>query len=310
VSRRRGAPRSALSWPSWFWYAFFFVTPVLAVVVFSFGDKVDGSAGRVSLSSPGFDNYSEALSGNTFDTLVQTFRISILGTLLCLVVGFPLAYFLAVKVPERRRGILLALLMVPFFTNFLIRTIAWKIVLAPRGLIANTMIDWGLRDTGIQMLNTREAVQIGVVYNYLPLMIFPIFVALDRLDPALREASKDLGASRFATFRQVTLPLAAPGVVAGLVLVFVPLSGDYVTASILGGAQGNMAGALVANFFFQAQNPALGAAVAVVLVAAILAVLVIAAIARVVVTSVRRAQRSVELPPINPIPPAATRVTA
>jgi spermidine/putrescine transport system permease protein len=116
-------------------------------------------------------------------------------------------------------------------------------------------------------------VQIGVVYNYLPLMIFPLFVALDRLDPALREASKDLFAGRIRTFLQVTLPLARPGVIAGVVLVFVPLAGDYITANLLGGADGNMPGNLVATQFLQAQNPPLGAAVAVVLVASILFVL-------------------------------------
>ena len=102
--------------------------------------------------------------------------------------------------------------------------------------------------------------QIGVVYNYLPLMIFPLFVALDRLDPALREASKDLFADRLATFRQVTLPLARPGIIAGIVLVFVPLAGDYITANLLGGAKGNMPGNLVASQFTQSQNPPLGAA--------------------------------------------------
>jgi spermidine/putrescine transport system permease protein len=296
MSEGRHGPRATLSLPSWAWYAFFFLAPVAAVVVFSFGEKIPGSVGRVTLDNPTIERYREALSGTTFDTLVQTFRISILGTFLCLVVGFPLAYFLAVKVSERKRSLLLALLMIPFFTNFLIRTMAWKIVLAPRGLIANTMIDWGLRDSTLQLLNTRTAVQIGVVYNYLPLMVFPIFVALDRLDPALREASKDLGANRLRTFFQVTLPLASPGIVAGLLLVFVPLSGDYVTAALLGGASGNMAGALVASFFFQAQDPALGAAVAVVLVAAILLVLAAFAIVRMLVGTILKARRAVHLP--------------
>ena len=115
--------------------------------------------------------------------------------------------------------------------------------------------------------------QIGVVYNYLPLMIFPLFVALDRLDPALREGSKDLFADRLATFREVTLPLARPGIVAGIMLVFVPLAGDYITANLLGGAKGNMPGNLVASQFTQAQNPPLGAAVAVILVIGILGAL-------------------------------------
>ncbi|MFA5775575.1 MAG: ABC transporter permease, partial [Ilumatobacteraceae bacterium] len=210
-------------------------------------------------------------------------------TALCLVISLPVAYYLATKVSESKRGLLLALLIVPFFTNFLIRTMAWRIVLAPKGFVSNLLVDWGLRDSGLNLLDTRFALQIGVVYNYLPLMIFPLFVALDRLDPALREASKDLGANRLKTFVQVTLPLAMPGIVAGLVLVFVPLSGDYITAAILGGAKGNMAGALVAAQFLQAQNPALGAAVAVVLIAAILAILgAFAVIGKLTVSALRR----------------------
>jgi hypothetical protein len=103
----------------------------------------------------------------------------------------------------------------------LIRTLAWRIVLAPKGLISNTLLDWGLINHRLNLLDSRTGVQIGVVYNYLPLMIFPLFVALDRLDPALREGSKDLFADRLATFREVTLPLARPGIVAGIILVFV-----------------------------------------------------------------------------------------
>jgi spermidine/putrescine transport system permease protein len=145
-------------------------------------------------------------------------------------------------------------------------------------LISNTLIDWGwIGDRGLSVLDSRLGVQIGVVYNYLPLMIFPLFVALDRLDPVLREASRDLFANRVKTFLQVTLPLSAPGIVAGLVLVFVPLAGDYITANLLGGTAGNMPGNLVATQFTQAQNPPLGAAVAVILVVAILLTLAIGA---------------------------------
>ena len=125
--------------------------------------------------------------------------------------------------------------------------------------------------------------QLGVVYNYLPLMIFPLFVALDRLDGALREASKDLGANRLKTFTQVTLPLAMPGVIAGLLLVFIPLAGDYITASVLGGAKGNMAGALVARQFLAAQNWALGSAMAVLLIFVILGTIAIAAMVALIV---------------------------
>jgi spermidine/putrescine transport system permease protein len=273
------APKFLLAIPAWIWYVVFFAVPVALVVVSSFGQKVPGSAGRVELSDPSFDQYREALSDTFFTVMRQTMRTAIVGTALCLVVAFPVAYYLATKVSPRFRGLLLGLLMIPFFTNFLIRTLSWRIVLAPQGFLSNWLVDVGVRDTPLQVLDTRAAVQLGVVYNYLPLMIFPLFVALDRLDPALREAS---------------IPLAMPGIVAGLVLVFVPLSGDYITAAILGGAKGNMAGALVASQFLQAQNPALGAAIAVVLILAILLVLgAFAVVGKLVVEAFARRRRVV-----------------
>jgi spermidine/putrescine transport system permease protein len=269
-------PKFILAVPAWAWWVAFFLVPVVLVIAASFGSKVPNSAGRVSYDHLSLDNYREAVEGG-FDglftkVLVQGMRTTILGTFLCVVVAFPLAYLLATKI-KRGKGIVLALLAIPFFTNFLIRTLAWRIVLAPKGLISNTLVDWGLLNRRLDLLDSRVGVQIGVVYNYLPLMIFPLFVALDRLDPVLREASKDLFASRLKTFFQVTLPLAAPGIIAGVVLVFVPLAGDYITANVLGGADGNMPGNLVASQFTSAQNPALGAAIAVILIASILAVL-------------------------------------
>ncbi|MFM8266888.1 MAG: ABC transporter permease subunit [Ilumatobacteraceae bacterium] len=276
--RRWGVPRFALALPAWGWWAVFFIVPVVLVVAASFGGKVPGSAGRVSYDRLSLDNYRQALEGGfggTFATvLVQGMRTTLLGTFLCAVVAFPIAYLLATRV-RRGKGIVLALLAVPFFTNFLIRTLAWRIVLAPKGLISNTLVSWGVIAERLAVLDTRLGVQIGVVYNYLPLMVFPLFVALDRLDPVLREASKDLFAGRLRTFVQVTLPLSAPGIIAGVVLVFVPLAGDYITANVLGGADGNMPGNLVATQFLQSQNPPLGAAIAVILVASILAVLAI-----------------------------------
>ena len=232
--------------------------------------------------------------------LRQTLRTSIIGTALCLLIGFPVAYFIAVKVPPRWRGVLLGLAIIPFWTNYLIRTIAWRIVLSPSGFFSNWFQDIGLRDSNLQLLDTRFAVQLAVVYNYLPLMIFPLFVALDRLDPALREASKDLGANRVRTFFQVTLPLSSPGIVAGLLLVFIPLSGDYITAAVLGGAQGNMAGALVATQFLQAQNKALGSAVAMVLIFSILICITVAALIVFTARALLRRRRSVTLLPGAP----------
>ncbi len=295
--RRRRGPRFALAIPSWFWYLAFFVVPLALVVINSFGTKIQGSIGDVDLSSPSLQRYREVLNSNStfFDVLKKTMRISIIGTILCLLIGFPIAYWIGVRVAPKWRGLFLGLVIVPFWTNFLVRTIAWRIVLAPRGFISNFLQSNGLHSGPIRVLDTASAVQLGVVYNYLPLMIFPIFVALDRLDPALREASKDLGANRWKTFVQVTLPLAMPGIVAGLLLVFIPLAGDYITAAVLGGAKGNMAGALVAAQFLQAQNRALGSAVAVVLIMAILLAIAIAAALSLGGRTILRRRRAIDL---------------
>jgi spermidine/putrescine transport system permease protein len=280
--RRRRAPGFLLAIPSFVWYVFIFVIPVGLVVVNSFGRRFEeeSEVGRIDLSDPSLDRYRDVVDGQFTDVLKQTMRTSLLGTALCLVVALPVAYFLAFKLAPRARAIVLALLMIPFFTNYLLRTLAWKIVLQPRGFISNFLQDehWftlgqALRDTPLQLLDTRAAVQLAIVYNYIPLMIFPIWVALDRVELHLREASKDLGAGRLRTLLQVTLPLAAPGIVAGVILVFVPLSGDYVTPALLGGAKGNMLGAEVYAQYYTSQDAASGSALAVSLIISILVVL-------------------------------------
>jgi spermidine/putrescine transport system permease protein len=289
-SRRRG-PRFTLAIPAWLFFLLFFAIPVLLIVWYSFGYKPDIFR-TIATDQPSFDRYVESFSATFRDVFSGTLRISIVGTILCLLIGFPFAYWLAVKVPPRWRGLLLGLTIVPFWTNFLVRTLGWLILLQPNGPLSSVMQDLHLIGGPLDVLDTREAVQLGVVYNYLPLMIFPLFVALDRLDPALREASKDLGANRWRTFRQVTLPLSMPGVIAGLLLVFIPLTGDYITAAVLGGAKGNMVGALVASQFNTAQNWALGSAMAVILIMMILgSVAVFAAIGLVARALIRRARR-------------------
>ena len=294
------APKFLLAIPSFVWYIFLFIVPVGLVIVNSFGRKITGSPGKVDLSSPSLDRYREVVSGSFRSLLKQTMFTSILGTVLCLVISLPVAYLLAFKVGPKAKTAVLALLMVPFFANFLLRTLAWRIVLQPRGFVSNFLQSghWftfgqALRSGPIQILDTRTAVQIAIVYNFLPLMIFPLWVALDRVELHLREASKDLGANRIRTFLQVTLPLAGPGIVAGLILVFVPLSGDYVTAALLGGAKGNMIGAEVANQYFKAQDAASGSAIAVSLIISILLVLGVLATCFWFISKLLKANRAV-----------------
>jgi spermidine/putrescine transport system permease protein len=281
--------------PAWVWFVFFFAIPVLWIVYYSFGYKPNIFK-TIATDQLSLDRYSEALSPEFLHVFSQTLQISLLGTLLTLLIGFPFAYWLATRVPSRWRGVLLGLVIVPFFVNFLVRTIGWLILLSPAGPVSTLLQQLGIRDEPLHLLQTRGAVQLGVVYNYLALMIFPLFVALDRLDPAMREASKDLGASKWKTFRQVTLPLASPGIVAGLLLVFIPLTGDYITAAVLGGAKGNMAGALVASQFTTAQNWALGAAQAVILIVMILGTVAVLALVGLVIRWVARRSRRITLP--------------
>ncbi|MRX43400.1 ABC transporter permease [Agromyces kandeliae] len=262
-------PSFALAIPAWTWLVTFFVVPVGAVLYFSFGYK-PGIFGTHATDVLSFDRYAEALSPTFFEVFMNTLWVGIAGTLLCLAIGLPVAYWMAVKAPAHRRGLLIALVMVPYWTNFLVRTIGWQIILAPEGWMSQLLQTVGITDGPLAILYTRTAVLIGVVYNYLPLMILPLFVAFDRVGPALREASKDLGANRVGTFIRVTFPLARPGIIVGLLLVYIPLMGDYITATVLGGAQGNMVGQLVASQFQAAQNWALGSAMAVLLILVIM----------------------------------------
>ena len=300
ASKRRArtirAPRFTLALPAWVWFVCFFSLPVLWIVYYSFGYKPN-IFHPIATDKLSLDRYREGLSGAFIHVFSQTLQISITGTILCLLIGFPFAYWLATRVTARWRGVLLGLVIVPFFVNFLIRTIGWLILLAPSGPVSTLLQKWGLRSEPLQLLQTRGAVQLGVVYNYLTLMIFPLFVTLDRLDPAMREASKDLGASRWKTFRQVTLPLAAPGIVAGLLLVFIPLSGDYITALVLGGAKGNMAGAMVASEFNTGLNWALGSAQAVILIIMILGTVAVFAMLGLAMRTIARARRKITLLP-------------
>jgi spermidine/putrescine transport system permease protein len=296
-ARRIRAPRFAMALPAWIWFVFFFTLPVLWIVYYSFGYKPD-IFHPIATDKLSFDTYHEAFSSTFLHVFSQTLQISILGTALCFLIGFPFAYWLATRVAPRWRGVLLGLVVVPFFVNFLVRTIGWFILLSPNGPVSSLLQRSGIRSEPLHLLETRGAVQLGVVYNYLALMILPLFVTLDRLDPAMREASKDLGASRWKTFRQVTLPLSAPGIVAGLLLVFIPLTGDYITALVLGGAKGNMAGVMVASQFTIAQNWALGAAQAVILIAMIMGTVAVFAVIALAIRTIARANRKITLPPI------------
>jgi spermidine/putrescine transport system permease protein len=266
--RRRLLPRWFMAWPALLWWAFFFVIPLVWIAYYSLGVKpADLSQGAVSLETLSFTNYVAATSEIFLKVFWITVRTGGLGTIACALVGFPVAYALANYVSPRWRAILLFLLVLPYWTSFLLRTFAWRIVLAPEGTLSGALQALGFLDRPLGILDTNAAVQLGIIYNYLPLMILPMFVALDRIDPALPKASMDLGAGPVATFFSVTVPLAMPGILGGLLMTFILATGDYVVPAILGGARGLMVGNLVATQILASQNLPLGAAMAIMLIA-------------------------------------------
>ena len=241
--------------PAAVWYAVLLVAPLVIIVIFSFGVRAKNGGYAPAFT---FDNYAQLL--NRPEPFVNSFLMAIGGTVGCLLIGLPLAYFIATRT-TRRRGLFILLLVIPFWTSFLIRTYAWLIILGPDTGLSG----WIERLTGaeIKILGTPVAVLIGLVYGYLPLMVFPLYVTLERLDRTLVEASKDLGAGRWATFRQVTLPLALPGLVTGSILVFIPMMGEYVIPAILGYGRTYMMGNALVSSFLEARNWPAGSARAV-----------------------------------------------
>jgi len=272
---RRLLPRWTMAWPALAWWTFFFVIPILWILVYSLGSRPAADApGPVALETLSFRNYGEALTEVFFNVFVITMRTAGLGTVLAAVVGFPVAYALAIHVPVRWRSVLVVLLILPYWTSFLLRTFAWRIILAPQGTLSDILQTLGITSGRLLILDTNAAVQLGIVYNYLPVMILPIYVALERIDRSLLRASMDLGAGPIRTFFQITLPLAAPGLFGGLLLTFILAAGDYVVPTILGGTKGLMVGNLVATQILASQNLPLGAAMAVMLIG-LLALIVI-----------------------------------
>ena len=200
---------------------------------------------------------------------LRTLRTAAIGTVLIILVGYPLAYWIARYAPEHRRGLFLALIIVPFWTSFLIRTYSFLIVLSPEFFLSDWLQTLGLTDGPLDILNTTTAIQIGLVYNYLPLFVLPLYATLERMDWRLVDAANDLGASQWAAFRQITLRLTAPGLITGTLLVFIPMMGEYVIPLVLGGGRVDFIGNVIQRLFLEAQDYALGSALAVLVMGAL-----------------------------------------
>ncbi|MDH3234618.1 MAG: ABC transporter permease [Alphaproteobacteria bacterium] len=248
--------------PATAWFLVMLVLPLVVVVVFSFGER--GAAGGY-VPAFTFDQYANLPA--RFTAFKNTLLLAPTGTVAALLVAYPLAYFLAVKADPRFKTLLLILVIVPFWTSILIRTYAWIFILGGRGIPLLLEL---IGIEGVRLINTPFAVLVGIVYGYLPLMVFPIFVSLEKLDKRLLEASSDLGAPPFRTFRQVTLPLSIPGVATGCMLVFILLMGEFLIPALLGGGKVFFIGNALVDLFLQSRNWAFGSAVAATLVVVML----------------------------------------
>ncbi|HEY2597675.1 MAG TPA: ABC transporter permease [Candidatus Dormibacteraeota bacterium] len=259
MARLAKLPAPLLLAPAAFWYLAFFVVPIGFIAVFSFLTSADFGGISYQLS---LENYQRLAQSSVFlKVFANTLWMAAGGTALCLLVGFPLAYFLATRA-GRWKNLLLVMLIVPFWTSSLTRTYAWLILLGNHGPLASVLTQMHLLHGDLNFLYSYSAILLGVTYNYLPLMIFPLYVSLERLDKRLIEAAKDLGAGRWRTFRRVTVPLTMPGIVIGSLLVFIPLMGEYLVPSILGGARSFMIGNLIGDEFISAHDWAFGSALA------------------------------------------------
>ncbi len=222
-------------------------------------------------------NYERALEPIYLKIFWRSSWMAVVTTLGCLVVAYPLAWWIARGMPERWRSVGLLLVVVPFWTSFVVRTFAWVWILRTEGLLNQVLVGIGLIDEPLALLYTEWAVLIGLIYGELPFMILPIYASLEKLDTSLLEAAADLGASAWTTFWKVVWPLSLPGVVAGAVLVFVPSMGQFLISDMLGGAKSVLVGNLIQNQFFGGKNAPFGFAVAFVLTLLVLGILALQA---------------------------------
>ena len=255
----------ALLSPGALWLTLFFLAPILIMLAYSVMPR--GIYGGVE---PGFtlEHYRRFFDPLYLDILRRTFVWSLACTAICLLLGYPVAY--AIARAGRWRHVLLFLVVLPFWTSFLVRTFAVIFLLRDTGLINTWLLRLGLVEDPVALLYTPFAVMAGLVYGFLPFMVLPIYASLEKLDHSLLEAAEVLGARPAARFRRITLPLSMPGVVAGCLLVFIPSLGSFLTADLLGGAKQMMIGNLVQNQFSAARNWPFGSAASFIVMALVL----------------------------------------
>jgi spermidine/putrescine transport system permease protein len=259
-----GGPRypAWLALPAVGWYVLFFLAPLGIMAAYSVARPEGFTEVVYTFDLENYRDLWDRLYGQIF---LRTLGLAFFGTLATIIIGFPLAYYLARY--AKRKTLLLLLIIVPFWTSILIRTYAWLIILDPQFPLTRALRSTGLVADDFSFLFSQKAVYIGVVYNYLPLMVLPLYAALERMDWSLVEAAEDLGDNPLRAFRRVTLPLVMPGILAGSLLVFILLMGEYLSPAILGGDLTVYAGNLIAQQFLSARDWPFGSAIAMVVVA-------------------------------------------
>jgi spermidine/putrescine transport system permease protein len=240
------------------WLIFFFTVPIALVLLFSFYHFSEG------VMTPAFtlENYGRALGTEVYrNVFLKSLRYGVIVTLMCLFIGYPLAYFVA-RVTGRYRSLLFIMLIIPFWTTIVVRTFAWKIMLGTNGIVNFSLRDLGIIDLPIKFLYTENAVLVGLTHVFLPFMVLPLYAVIEKIDLALEEAAMDLGAGRVRTFLRVTLPLSLPGLSTGCLLVFILTIGSYLTPDILGGPGELMISNIIRDEFYVTFNWPFGGALA------------------------------------------------
>lgn len=257
------------------WMLIFFLIPFAIVFKISFADPIVGQPPFTALFdfkrdaqtwlTATLDNYRFLTEDNLYwYSYLKSIQIAFISTVICLFIGYPMAYGIA-RAKPRTRNILLMLVILPFWTSFLLRVYAWIGLLGKNGLVNNLLLKIGLTESPVQFLYTDAAVYLGIVYTYIPFMILPLYVSLQKMDRDLRDAAADLGATPWHSFINITLPLSMPGIIAGCMLVFIPAIGEYVIPSLLGGMDSLMIGRTLFDEFFINRDWPLASAVATVL---------------------------------------------
>jgi spermidine/putrescine transport system permease protein len=255
-----------LALPGYAYLIIFFAVPMLIILVYSFGTR--SATGKTILGDWNLDSYRRLFDHLVLGVMWRSLWLALATTVICLLISYPFAYYIATRGP-RLRGLLMVLVMIPFWTNFLVRTYAWRLILGRSGPLS-VLLGWiGLHEA--RLLFTNGGILIGLVYGHLPFMVLPLYAAIERLDWNLVEAARDLYAGSWKAFRKVTLPLSMAGVVGGTILTFIPAFGAYIEPELLGGAQTMMLGSFIQKQYYAVSDWPFGSALSFVIMALMLA---------------------------------------